>query len=207
MKRLAFYFDSRNCSGCKTCQVACKDKNDLALGNLWRRVYEVSGGDWEQQGKAWVPHIYAYNISLSCNHCEDPICMKNCPSKAIWKREDGIVTIDQELCLGCKYCSWVCPYGAPQFNEEKGVMGKCDLCADYVDQGKNPSCVDSCPTRSLDFGDYELLIEKYGDKAAVYPLPNPEITQPSLVINPHKDAHMASEINPEVVNMEEIKHA
>ncbi len=207
MEGLAFYFDSRNCSGCKTCQVACKDKNDLALGTLWRRVYEVTGGEWEQKGNTWVPNIYAYNISLSCNHCEDPICLKNCPTQAIQKREDGIVTINQNICIGCKYCSWVCPYGAPQYNEEKGVMGKCDLCADYIDEGKNPSCVDACPTRSFDFGTYSDLVKKYGEKEHVYPLPNPEITKPSIVIKPHKDAHMAKELNPEVVNMEEIKYA
>ncbi len=206
MKRLAFYFDSRNCSGCKTCQIACKDKNNLAMGSLWRKVYEVSGGEWIQKDKAWEPNIYAYNVSLSCNHCEDPICLKNCPTAAIVKRPDGIVTIDQDKCIGCKYCAWVCPYGAPQFDEEKGVMGKCDMCADYIDQGKNPTCVDSCPTRSLDFGEYEELSEKYKDVGNIYPLPDPEITKPSILIKPHKDAQMAKEMNPEVVNMEEIKH-
>lgn len=206
MKRLAFYFDSSHCSGCKTCQVACKDKNDLELGVLWRKVYEVTGGDWKQRGQAWLPDIYAYNISLSCNHCEDPICLKNCPAKAISKREDGIVIIDQQKCIGCKYCAWVCPYGAPQYDTNKGVMGKCDLCVDYIDEGKNPSCVDACPMRTLEFGEYDGLIEKYGNTASIYPLPNSEITEPSIVITPHKDAVKAKALNPEVANMEEIKY-
>lgn len=206
MKRLAFYFDSSNCSGCKTCQVACKDKNDLELGVLWRRVYEVTGGDWKQRGQAWLPDIYAYNISLSCNHCEDPICLKNCPAKAINKREDGIVIIDQQKCMGCKYCAWVCPYGAPQYDAIKGVMGKCDLCVDYIDEGKNPSCVDACPMRTLEFGDFDDLSDKYGNTANIYPLPNSEITEPSIVITPHKDAAKAKQLNPEVANMEEIRH-
>ena len=144
---------------------------------------------------------------MSCNHCEDPICLKNCPTNAIVKREDGIVLIDAEKCIGCKYCAWVCPYGAPQFDVSMGVMTKCDLCVDYVDEGKNPSCVDSCPMRALDFGDHEVLKEKYGEEAHIYPLPKPDITNPSILIKPHKSAKRAAKENPEVSNMEEIKHA
>ncbi len=204
MKRLAFYFDSASCSGCKTCQMACKDKNDLAIGQIWRRVYEVTGGGWKQAGPAWKHDVFAYNLSMSCNHCADPICARNCPTRAIWKREDGIVQINQDLCIGCKYCAWVCPYGAPQFNPEKGVMGKCDLCADYIDQGKNPSCVDACPMRALDFGDYDKLLEKHGGSDHIYPLPEYSITEPSLCIKAHKNA---GNLNPCVVNVEEVKCA
>lgn len=204
MKRLAFYFDSSACSGCKTCQMACKDKNDLAIGQLWRRVYEVTGGDWKADGPIWQQDVFAYNVSLSCNHCEDAICVNNCPSHALQKREDGIVFIDQELCIGCKYCAWVCPYGAPQYNDQKGVMGKCDLCKDYIDQGKNPSCVDACPMRTLDFGDYDELVEKYGKSEHIYPLPDSSFTDPSICIKAHKDAHKE---HPKVSNLEEVKHA
>ena len=202
MKRLAFYFDSGSCSGCKTCQMACKDKHDLGPGQVWRRVYEVTGGGWKKQGPSWRHDIFAYNLSMSCNHCEDPICVKNCPTKALGKRQDGIVQIDQSLCIGCKYCSWVCPYGAPQFNPEKGVMGKCDFCADYIDQGKNPSCVDACPMRALDFGEHQELLDKYGPSDHIYPLPDPSITQPSLCITAHQNADHP---NPRVSNIEEVK--
>lgn len=204
MKRLAFYFDSSACSGCKTCQMACKDKNNLAPGQVWRRVYEVSGGSWQKQGTAWKQDVFAYNLSMSCNHCEDPICAKNCPTKALWKREDGIVQIDQNLCIGCKYCSWVCPYGAPQFDPQKGVMGKCDLCADYIDQGKNPSCVDACPMRALDIGDYKELVEKHGAPDHIYPLPDNSITGPSICIKAHPNANKP---DPRVTNIEEVKLA
>ena len=204
MTRLAFYFDSSSCSGCKTCQMACKDKNNLAIGQVWRRVYEVTGGAWKKQGEAWKQDVFAYNLSMSCNHCEDPICVEVCPTHALWKREDGIVQIDQALCIGCKYCSWVCPYGAPQYNPETGVMGKCDLCADYVDQGKNPSCVDACPMRALDFGDYEELLVKYGASDHVYPLPDHSITGPSLCIKAHPNANKP---DPKVSNIEEVKIA
>ena len=204
MSRLAFFFDSSTCSGCKTCQVACKDKNDLPVGQVWRRVYEVSGGGWKKSGPGWTQDVFAYNLSVSCNHCEDPICAKNCPTRAIQKRDDGIVLIDQDSCIGCKYCAWACPYGALQFNPEKGVMGKCDLCADYVDQGKNPSCVDSCPMRALEFGDYEDLLRKYGEPSHIHPLPDPSITRPSIVIRPHRSA---GGTDASVSNVEEVKSA
>lgn len=202
MKRLSFYFDSSACSGCKTCQMACKDKNDLGPGQVWRRVYEVTGGGWKKRDTTWHQDVFAYNLSMSCNHCEDPICVKNCPTKALGKREDGIVQIDQSLCIGCKYCAWVCPYGAPQFNPDKGVMGKCDFCADYIDQGKNPSCVDACPMRALDFGDYQELLEKHGPSEHIYPLPDHSITEPSLCIQAHANA---KKFKPEVANIEEVK--
>jgi anaerobic dimethyl sulfoxide reductase subunit B (iron-sulfur subunit) len=188
MTRLAFFFDAAACSGCKTCQVACKDKNDLPVGQTWRRVYEVSGGGWKKEGSVWKQEVFAYNLSMSCNHCADPICANNCPTRAIQKRDDGIVLIDPKSCIGCKYCSWVCPYGAPQFNPEKGVMGKCDLCADYVDQGKKPSCVDACPMRALDFGDYDELVKKHGSSEHFFPLPEPSITDPSIVTRAHANA-------------------
>lgn len=70
----AFYFDSSSCSGYKACQIACKDKHGLRVGILWRRVYEVTGGGWEQRGAAWIHDVFAYNVSLACNHCQRPIC-------------------------------------------------------------------------------------------------------------------------------------
>lgn len=206
MKHLAFYFDSNSCSGCKTCQIACKDKNDLPLGVLWRRVYEVTGGDWLADGNIWRQNIFAYNVSMSCNHCQEPVCLKNCPTSAISKREDGIVEIDPNRCVGCKYCQWVCPYGALQFNPAKGVMTKCNLCVDYVDQGKTPSCVDACPMRALDFGEYDELVEKYGDNGDIFPLPDREFTDPSILVNPHRNAGKIILSQPcSVANFEETK--
>jgi anaerobic dimethyl sulfoxide reductase subunit B (iron-sulfur subunit) len=204
MKRLAFFFDSGACSGCKTCQMACKDKNNLAVGQLWRRVYEVSGGGWQKAGDTWTQDVFAYNLSMSCNHCADPICVKNCPTTALQKRPDGIVQIDQNVCVGCRYCAWVCPYGAPQFNPQTGVMGKCDLCADYVDQGKNPSCVDACPMRALDFGDYDELVRKHGPSEHIYPMPEDRITQPSVIVRAHGNANGP---DPGLSNIEEVRRA
>ena len=205
MKRPAFYFDADACSGCKTCQIACKDKNDLPLDLVWRRVYEVTGGDWIRQGNAWKNTVYAYNVSLACNHCEKPVCMEACPTKAIFKRDDGIVLIDELKCMGCRYCEWVCPYGAPQFNYETGLMSKCNLCFDYVGEGKNPSCVDSCPMRAMDFGECDELVKKYGDNGDIYPLPNRHHTEPSFLVNPHRNTKAVKLEKPELANLEEVR--
>ena len=184
--------------------MACKDKNNLPVGQAWRRVSEVNGGGWKKQGRAWTQDVFAYNLSISCNHCEDPICVKSCPTRAMHKRADGLVLIDRRLCIGCKYCAWVCPYGAPQFDANTGVMGKCDLCADYLEAGKNPSCVDACPMRALDFGGYAELAGKHGASRHVYPLPDTSITNPSIRISAHRDT---DETGTTVANLEEVRLA
>lgn len=203
-KQYAFYIDSRHCSGCKTCQAACIDKNNLDRGVLWRRIYEINDGDWIQQGNAWIPKVFAYNISMSCNHCEDPACVKNCPTAAMHKTKDGIVLVDEKKCVGCKYCEWSCPYGAPKYDEKKGVMSKCNLCIDYLEENKAPACVAACPMRVLEFGELKELQKKYGSQKDIYPMPKSSITTPSLVINPHKDAVDMQNMTAMINNREEV---
>jgi anaerobic dimethyl sulfoxide reductase subunit B (iron-sulfur subunit) len=200
----AFYFDASACSGCKACQLACKDRHGLPVGLLWRRVYEVTGGTWRRSGEAWVSSVFAYNVSLACNHCERPICVEVCPARAIKKRADGIVLIDPEKCIGCRYCSWACPYGAPQYDSESGRMTKCTLCAEDLDAGLPPSCVAACPLRVLDFGDRAQLEARYGSVEPIYPLPETELAEPALVITPHKDADRAAVQSARVANWEEV---
>ena len=204
MRQYAFYFDSSACSGCKACQAACKDKNHLPVGLLWRRVYEVTGGGWTRSGAAWVSTVFAYNISLACNHCERPICVEVCPARAYTRRADGIVLLDEEKCIGCKYCSWACPYGAPQYDEQAGHMTKCNLCADNLDAGLPPACVAACPLRALDFGDRTDLEARYGTVNVVYPLPQADLTEPALVITPHKDTARATSEPAQIGNREEV---
>ena len=203
-RQYAFYFDSSACSGCKACQVACKDKHGLEVGLLWRRVYEVSGGDWIQVGDAWTSSVFAYNLSIACNHCERPICVEVCPAGAIHKRTDGIVLIETDQCLGCGYCSWACPYDAPQYDEHKGYMTKCNFCADNIDAGLPPACVAACPLRALDYGEREELEARYGKLNSLYPLPDARLTDPALVITPHKDAVRAKNEPARVGNHEEV---
>jgi len=191
-KQLAFYLNSNLCVGCKTCQMACKDKNSNELGINWRRVVTYGGGQWVKDPThadlAFPNFVFGYSVSVACNHCQNPKCLDVCPSGAINKREDGIVLIDQNRCIGCKYCIWACPYGAPQFDEKAGVMTKCNFCYDLIDKGEDPACVDACPMRCLDFGELEELRAKYGDADAIAPLPPSNITTPSLVLTPHKHA-------------------
>ena len=204
IKQYAFYVDSSKCSGCKTCQGACIDKNNLERGVLWRRVYEIIDGNWIKEGNAWKHQLKAYNVSLSCNHCEDPVCVKNCPTTAMYKSTSGIVLVDESKCVGCKYCEWSCPYGAPKYDEKKGVMSKCNLCIDFIEEGKQPACVASCPMRVLDFGELEEIRKKYGNISEVYPLPPEKITNPSLVIKPHKDAIETGAMKAVINNKEEV---
>ncbi|HHU7423255.1 TPA: dimethylsulfoxide reductase iron-sulfur subunit DmsB, partial [Escherichia coli] len=176
-----FFIDSSRCTGCKTCELACKDYKDLTPEVSFRRIYEYAGGDWQEDNGVWHQNVFAYYLSISCNHCEDPACTKVCPSGAMHKREDGFVVVDEDVCIGCRYCHMACPYGAPQYNETKGHMTKCDGCYDRVAEGKKPICVESCPLRALDFGPIDELRKKHGDLAAVAPLPRAHFTKPNIV--------------------------
>ncbi|WP_124055421.1 DMSO/selenate family reductase complex B subunit [Arcanobacterium ihumii] len=199
-----FFFDQEICTGCKACQIACKDKHDLPVGVNWRRVVEYTGGTWSENDDTFSPSVFTYYTSVSCNHCENPVCMQVCPTTAMTQREDGTVYVDQDKCVGCRYCEWACPYSAPQFNAETGHMSKCDLCYDYRSTGQNPACVEACPSRALDWGPIKDLREKYGDTDAVAPLPDPSITHPHLVIKPHRDAQSWDSATGSIVNPKEI---
>jgi anaerobic dimethyl sulfoxide reductase subunit B len=205
-KQLGFYFNQTECTGCKACQIACKDKNELPVGVIWRRVAEYSGGGWSQDTfeDTFTPNVFTYYTSVACNHCDDPICVRVCPSQAMSKGEDGIVTVDANTCIGCKYCAWACPYGAPQFNPDKGVMTKCNFCEDFLAEGRDPACVAACPSRVLHFGEIDDLRKKYGDAADIEPLPDPAITKPNFVITPHKDAKLSGHGDGVLANPKEL---
>lgn len=202
MRRPAFYIDSTACSGCKACQAACKDKNDLAPGLSWRRVYEIEGGNWKNTNGVVTEKPFGYYLSISCNHCGDAPCVDACPTSALHKTDDGIVVIDPMLCMGCDYCEWTCPYGALKMDPSRGIMTKCDACIDYLYEGRNPACVDACPMRVLEFGYFDSMSARRGTTSAVFPLPDPKQTSPGLVIKPHKDSAVANDSNAMVNNTE-----
>ncbi len=208
----AFVLDASACSGCKACQVACKDKNQLPPGVLWRRVYEVTGGGWKREGAAWTSTLFAYNLSLSCAHCAHPKCVKVCPVKAYTVRPDGIVRLDSSKCIGCKYCAWACPYEAPQYDPIAKRMTKCDFCYDNLELGLPPACVAACPMRVLDYTEVRDEQSLQADRIALweappathpYPMPKNSHTGPHLAIKPH--AAMRSGLTKQVANREEVQ--
>lgn len=207
-KQLAFYFDASACTGCKACQIACKDRSDLPVGINWRRVMQYEGGTWTPSPEArdiFTPNnVFVYSLSLACNHCENAPCVEVCPTQAMYKRDDGIVMIDSDACIGCRYCEWACPYGAPQYDEAQEVMGKCDFCQDRLADGLNPVCVDACPMRALEFGELDELRAKYGDVNEIEPLPSADIAKPALVVTPHKHAQPSGEAAGKILELEEV---
>lgn len=205
MKQPAFYLDITACSGCKTCMIACIDGHDSPLGVMWRRVVEYTGGSWsEQPGGTFSQNIFSYYASISCNHCEDPICTKVCPTTAMHKDEQGIVWVDHDKCVGCRYCEWNCPYSAPQYDKALGKMTKCDFCRDRLAVGLNPLCVEACPMRVIHFGEYEDLKKQFGDAAHIAPLPEPNLTRPCLVLTPPHNAQPVGSTLGSISNPEEM---
>lgn len=203
-KQYGFYIDSQRCTGCKTCELACKDYKDLTPDVSFRRIYEYCGGVWKQEGEAWTQDVFSYYLSISCNHCDNPACASVCPSGAMHKREDGFVVVNQDVCIGCKYCSMACPYGAPQFDERKGRMTKCDGCFERVEEGKKPMCVESCPLRALDLLPVDELKAKYGEIKDVAPLPPSHFTQPNIALRLNQNARPTGDRSGFLANPKEV---
>lgn len=205
MKQYGFYFDSDRCTGCKTCELACKDYKDLGTDVNFRRIYEYTGGTWNQQSDGcWHQDVFAYYMSISCNHCANPACTAVCPTGAMHKNEDGFVIVNEEICIGCRYCHMACPYDAPQYDAQKGHMTKCDGCYSRVKAGQKPICVDACPLRALDFAPIDELRAKYGEQASIAPLPLAEITHPNLVVKPNKNSRPSGDTSGFLGNPREV---
>jgi Fe-S-cluster-containing dehydrogenase component/mono/diheme cytochrome c family protein len=168
MAKYQMIVDMARCVGCDACTVACKQENGTPLDTFFARVLNLEIGEY--------PHVKRLYLPVLCNHCEDPVCLKACPNKAIFKRQDGIVLIDQDRCKGTGACVSACPYGniilsdknqwylneeepyekdfvRPRINE--GVAKKCTYCAHRVDEGLKPACVVACPASARIFGDAE----------------------------------------------------
>jgi formate dehydrogenase iron-sulfur subunit len=137
-----FHFDMTKCIGCKCCVVACNEQNGNPAELNWRRVGEVEGG--------YYPNTQRHYLSMGCNHCVEPSCLIGCPVEAYTKDPvTGVVIHSADACIGCQYCTWNCSYGVPQYNPERGVVGKCDMCHDRLADDTAPACVAACPEGAI----------------------------------------------------------
>jgi len=170
MTRWGMVLDLARCIGCNACTVACKIENGTPPDTYWARVYTEETGTYPETKTTYVPAL--------CNQCADAPCMSVCPTKATYQRDDGIVLVNPDLCIGCRACMAACPYAArfylqkgvleagyhgerTDFEEKKwewfqeGTVTKCTFCAHRVDKGLEPACVITCPTDARIFGDLE----------------------------------------------------
>ncbi len=173
-KQHGFYLNADNCIGCHACESACSEKNDVPAHLAFRSVGFVEGGSY--------PNYQRINLSMACNHCDDPVCLTGCPTRAYTKyAEYGAVLQDPDICFGCGYCTWVCPYNAPQLDPVKGEVSKCNMCVDRLEVGLKPACVSACLGNALDFGVIEDVPENREQAKTNIPgFPDPEITHPNI---------------------------
>ena len=173
-KQHGFHFTADNCIGCHACEAACSEKNDLPAHISFRSVGYVEGGTY--------PDLIRMNISMACNHCDDPVCLKGCPTNAYTKHSEyGAVLQDPDMCFGCGYCTWVCPYNAPQLDPVEGHVQKCNMCVDRLEVGLKPACVTACVGNALDFGVIESMPENREQAKTTLPgFPDPEISKPNI---------------------------
>ncbi len=167
-KRLGLVIDLDTCVGCQACVVICKEWN---TGGYPAPLSDRSPYGAKPLG-AWLNRVHSFEVGRgetgqtvhfpkSCLHCEKAACVTVCPTGASYKREeDGIVLVDEELCIGCGLCAWACPYGARELDPIGGVMKKCTLCIDRIynenlpAEERQPACVATCPVRARHFGDF-----------------------------------------------------
>lgn len=173
-KRYAMLIDLRRCIGCHTCSVTCKSINNVPLG-VWRSwVKQIEKGTYPQVTKSFLP--------LLCNQCENPVCVTVCPTKASYRREDGIVLIDPHRCIGCRYCMAACPYDVRYVNPLKRIVQKCDFCVHRIDAGIPPACVEACPVNARIFGD---LNDPNSDIAKLIATNPVNVLKPEMATKPH----------------------
>jgi tetrathionate reductase subunit B len=147
MVRYGMVIDTRKCAGCMSCTVACKSENNVPLGVFRAWVKQVQKGEY--------PNASRHNLPRLCNQCDNAPCVTVCPTKASHYRPDGIVAIDYEKCIGCKYCMQACPYNARFINPIRKTAEKCNYCEHRVDEGLKPACVTTCIGNARTFGDLD----------------------------------------------------
>lgn len=141
MQKISLIFRKKDCMGCHACEVACKQEHGLGVGPRLVRVIEKA------------PEF----IPVYCHHCAKPPCKDACPVAAISRNEQGIVLIDDDLCIGCRECIEACPFSAMQFEDHRETAVKCDLCVHRLAENKRPACTDVCPTGCIHIGERKSI--------------------------------------------------
>ena len=165
MSHPAIVTDLNKCVGCLACSVACKAFNGVPIGSFWNKTLRI-GPYPTAEGSGHFPDVYTYFLTVQCQHCADPECVKVCPTEASHIAEDGTVQIDKSKCIGCQFCAMSCPYGVRYLNEEERVVEKCTLCEQKIAQGELPQCVAQCGGRARFFGDLDKGIDSFECPAA-----------------------------------------
>ena len=147
-KKYAIVLDTRKCLNCKACTVACKFENNVPVGDDTYRLWVT---ELPLQGQ--YPHLHQEFQPSQCQHCENALCEKACPTGATYRGPGGAVLIDYSKCILCKACMAACPYDARFVSEEHQAVEKCTLCMHRIEEGREPACVETCPVRVREFGD------------------------------------------------------
>lgn len=202
MTRYGMAVDLTRCIGCNACAMACKVSNNLPK-DVWWNVIHCDGGEFFDTSRGtYGGEMTMRYYPTNCMHCANPVCVEACPTGATAKREDGIVTVDYEQCIGCQSCIKACPYGVRRYLDgdpeyytdfaigdasaphHKGqTVGKCDFCAGRIDRGDAPACMELCPGRARYWGDLDdpnSEISKVLEGRTVEVLKEEEGTEPSF---------------------------
>ncbi|WP_372796329.1 4Fe-4S dicluster domain-containing protein, partial [Pontiella sp.] len=168
-----FHFHMDLCVGCHACEVACAEQNNLPAHTQWRRVGEVQSGTF--------PDTQSYFLSSGCNHCLDAACAKGCPVDAYEINDKGIVVHLDDVCIGCGYCTWNCPYSVPKLQPDRRIVTKCDMCHNRLADGQDPACVQACPAGAIEIETVPLaqIYAEHMENGVGPDMPNPNITIPS----------------------------
>ncbi|MFC1868819.1 4Fe-4S dicluster domain-containing protein [Thermodesulfobacteriota bacterium] len=166
MNQKNIFVDLEYCIGCRACEVACKQENDIPVGVKWINVVKVGP-------KMVGDKLRMDFVPMRCRHCAKAPCIDACPEKSISKRSDGIVLIDRESCNGCMACAEACFFDSIQLNAKTQVAEKCTLCVNRIDAGLEPACVRACPSKCMYFGDINELTRINQTKKAERLVENP----------------------------------